>query len=277
MPEPRPTPPAILTYSQSSLQDYADCPRRFQLRYLDRLKWPGVETEPALENEKRQVEGQLFHRLVQQHLVGIPAERLEKLANTPDLSRWWDAYLHHRPELTGYTLYPELSLSAPVGGTRLMAKFDLVAIHPDGKALIYDWKTYQKRTRDEWLAARWQTRVYRSLLVQAGSHLNGGRPILPESIEMVYWFANYPDDPARFAYTSAQFKRDWSAISRIVEEIAASGSFPMTEDDSRCRFCPYRSYCDRGVVAGDLGDIEAEAELDEVFDINFEQIGEIEF
>ncbi len=281
MPDSRPNPPlAFFTYSQSSLQDYADCPRRFQLRYLDQLKWPGVETEPALENEKRQLEGQVFHRLVQQHLVGIPAERLGKLANTPDLSRWWENYLGdaNLQSLKDFgNLYPELSLSAPVSGTRLMAKFDLVAVNPDGKALIYDWKTYQKRTRDEWLAARWQTRVYRSLLVQAGSHLNGGRPILPEKVEMVYWFANYPDDPARFVYTSAQFKRDWSAITRIVDEIAASGEFPMTEDDSRCRFCPYRSYCDRGVAAGDLGDIEAEAEPDEVFDINFEQIGEIEF
>ncbi|MEW5828170.1 MAG: PD-(D/E)XK nuclease family protein, partial [Chloroflexota bacterium] len=98
MPDARPNrPPDLLTYSQSSLQDYADCPRRFQLRYLDRLKWPGVETEPALENEMRQLEGQVFHRLVQQHLVGIPAGRLEKLANTPNLSRWWDNYLQHRP------------------------------------------------------------------------------------------------------------------------------------------------------------------------------------
>ncbi|NCT22292.1 PD-(D/E)XK nuclease family protein, partial [bacterium] len=58
------------TFSQSSLQDYADCPRRFQLRYIEQLAWPAVETEPALENERRQQEGLLFHRLAQQHLIG---------------------------------------------------------------------------------------------------------------------------------------------------------------------------------------------------------------
>src|SRR5215213_6046604 len=66
----------LTTLSQSSLQDYMDCARRFKLRYLDRLSYPAVETEPTLENEKHQQEGEYFHRLVQQHLIGIPAERI---------------------------------------------------------------------------------------------------------------------------------------------------------------------------------------------------------
>ena len=74
--------PASFNFSQSSLQDYFDCPRRFQLRYIEHLIWPAVETEPVLENERRQQEGQLFHRMVQQHLVGLPVEKLTRLANS---------------------------------------------------------------------------------------------------------------------------------------------------------------------------------------------------
>src|SRR5512147_1473821 len=85
--------PEGFLFSQSSLQDYADCPRRFQLRYIERLAWPAVESEPALENERRQQDGQLFHRMVQQQRVGLPVERLAPLANTPDLQRWWENYL----------------------------------------------------------------------------------------------------------------------------------------------------------------------------------------
>jgi hypothetical protein len=59
-------------FSQTSLQDYSDCRLRFQLRYLEKMEWPAVEMEPALENERRQMEGQYFHRLVQQHTLGIP-------------------------------------------------------------------------------------------------------------------------------------------------------------------------------------------------------------
>ena len=86
-------PEQLTTLSQSSLQDYHDCPRRFELRYLQRLAYPAIETEPALENEKHQKEGEYFHRLVQQHLIGIPAEQINKLANTENLQRWWGNYL----------------------------------------------------------------------------------------------------------------------------------------------------------------------------------------
>src|SRR5512138_2936060 len=108
----------LTTLSQSSLQDYMDCAQRFKLRYLDRLSYPAVETEPALENEKHQKEGEYFHRLVQQHLIGIPAEQVGKLANTVNLQRWWENYmsasdLEGLKDLQG--LYPEITLSAPLG------------------------------------------------------------------------------------------------------------------------------------------------------------------
>ena len=80
-------------FSQTSLQDYSDCRLRFQLRYLEKMEWPAVEMEPALENERRQMEGQYFHRLVQQHTLGIPAESLTGLLPHPILQRWWNNYL----------------------------------------------------------------------------------------------------------------------------------------------------------------------------------------
>ena len=269
----------LTTLSQSSLQDYVDCAQRFKLRYLDRLSYPAVETEPALENEKHQQEGEYFHRLVQQHLIGIPAEQIARFANTPNLQRWWENFQNAK-DLTGFEnlsgLYPEATLSAPLGKYRLLAKYDLIAIQ-DGKATIYDWKTYRKRPRNEWLAARMQTRVYRALLVQAGAHLNNGKPFEPEQIEMIYWFADFPEEPARFPYTTAQFKRDWDLLVKLSEEVATVSSYPLTEDRQKCAFCTYRSYCERGIRAGDIEQAEAEMEAEELFDVNFEQIGEIAF
>lgn len=280
----------LTTLSQSSLQDYVDCARRFQLRYIERLSYPAVESEPALENEKHLQEGEYFHRLVQQHLIGIPSEQISKLANTPNLQRWWENFLNDK-DLRGLReappkqseegrdlggLYPEATLSAPLGNYRLVAKYDLIAI-ADGKAVIYDWKTYRRRPRNEWLSARMQTRVYRALLVHAGAHLNGGQPFTPEQVEMVYWFSDFPDDPARFAYTSTGYKRDWDTLVKLAEEIHNASSYPLTDDRAKCSYCPYRSYCDRGVSAGDLDQAEAETEAEELFDVNFEQIGEIAF
>jgi len=273
-------PNSFTTLSQSSLQDYVDCPRRFQLRYVDRLSYPAIESEPTLENEKHQQEGEYFHRLVQQYLIGIPAEQISKMANTPNLQRWWENFLTSKDltgfkNLSGLTL-PEATLSAPLGGFRLLAKYDLIAI-AQNKVTIYDWKTYRKRPRNEFLAARMQTRVYRALLVHAGAHLNNGQPFEPEQIEMVYWFSDFPNDPARFTYTSTQYKRDWDTLLKLSDEIKSASSYPLTDDRTKCSYCPYRSYCERGVRAGDIDQAETEMEAEELFDVNFEQIGEIAF
>ncbi|MGB8212611.1 MAG: PD-(D/E)XK nuclease family protein [Anaerolineales bacterium] len=279
--------PPSFTFSQSSLQDYMDCPRRFQLRYIEHLAWPAVETEPVLEYEQSQQAGQLFHRMVQQHLVGLPVEKLTRLANSQDLSRWWENYLGYPFNIDGYTLFPELTLAAPIACTgntgtgathRLLAKYDLVAMLPGQKAIIFDWKTSHIRPKDEWMAARMQTRVYRALLVQAGATLNGGAPILPGQVEMIYWYADFPSEPARFPYEAAQYKRDWDALTSIINEIGNHRHFPLTEAEKKCAYCPYRSYCNRGAQAGTS--YEAEAGLDAAaaeFNLNFEQVAEIEF
>jgi len=270
-------PPALplgFTFSQSSLQDYTDCPRRFQLRYLDQLKWPAVETEPALENERSRQEGQLFHRLLQQHRIGLPAEKLAPLASTPDLHRWWENYIGYDFKLSGFAQHTELTLSAPVGTHRLLAKYDLVAIGPGEKVLIFDWKTYHRRPRDEWMAARMQTRVYRALLVQAGAVLNSGQLFDPKRIEMIYWYADFPNEPVHFPYNATLSRHDWEALTGLINEITNHRHFPMTADEKKCAFCPYRSYCNRGIKAGEGEELEAELAG---LDINFEQVAEIEF
>jgi CRISPR/Cas system-associated exonuclease Cas4 (RecB family) len=272
--------PTPFTFSQSSLQDYVDCARRFQLRYMDQLNWPAVDTEPVVENERRQLEGQLFHRLVQQYLLGVPSENLSRMANTPNLERWWNNFMNWARDFRSLrdfgNLVMELTLSCPIGNHRLVAKYDLVAVQSN-KAIIYDWKTYAKRPRDEWMSARWQTRVYRALLVQAGAHLNNNNSFEPEQIEMIYWYADFSSEPTKFKYDENQFKRDWAVIEKVVNEISSAKEFLLTEDEKMCRFCIYRSYCNRGAQAGQIDEAEAEMDSEAVFDVNFEQIGEIEF
>src|SRR5258706_12679403 len=129
----------LTALSQSSLQDYVDCALRFQLRYIDRLSYPAIESEPTLENEKHQQEGEYFHRLAQQYLIGIPAEQISKLANTPNLQRWWENFLTSkdltglrppavmfRENLSGLTL-PEDNHSAPLVHFRFLTKYELIA------------------------------------------------------------------------------------------------------------------------------------------------------
>jgi len=83
--------PTDFQFSQGSLQDYVDCPRRFHLRYVQRLAWPAIDAEPALENERYLQQGAAFHRLAHQHALGIPADRLVVAGSgdDADIRRWW--------------------------------------------------------------------------------------------------------------------------------------------------------------------------------------------
>jgi len=277
--------PNDFQFSQASLQDYVDCPRRFQLRYLLRVDWPAIEAEPALESERHLQQGNAFHRLVHQHTLGIPEERLLDAVADEDLRRWWYNYLTLPPADLPATRYPEVVLSAPLGGYRLVAKYDLVAVDAGQRIKIVDWKTYRKRPRRKWLVERLQTRVYPYLLVQAGAHLNADRPLQPEQVEMIYWYAKFPETPERFRYDAAQFEADGVYLASLVEEIEGEverlgeADFPLTFHERRCDYCPYRSLCRRGAQAGAIEEIEEESDVSDDFDISLdlEQIAEIEY
>ena len=262
-----------MDFSQSSLQDYADCPRRFELRYLRRLEWPAIDAEPSLEVEARQEEGLEFHRLVHQYFVGISPQELEKTAQSSHVQGWWANFRTANLGLEGWRLRSELTLAAVLGAGRLVAKYDLIACQ-DGRAVIYDWKTWARRPSDEWLARRWQTRVYRALVVKAGAVLNGGRPFPANAVSMIYWFAEFPGEPAILRYDAAELENDWSAIQSLTAEIVARQSFPMTEDPHRCRYCVYRSYCARGEKAAHWQEPGDEASGERNQDVSWEDLGE---
>lgn len=268
--------PAEFVFSQTSLQDYADCARRFELRYLQRVRWPALQAEPALEHERHLRQGERFHHLVHQHQLGIPAEALGASIDDPVLRAWWEAYLAWPLADVPARRWPETALSAPLGEYRLMAKFDLLAVEPGGRAVIIDWKTSPHPPPRDWLAKRLQTRVYPLVLALAGADLTDGQPILPEQIEMVYW---YPVGSAvRFAYTAAQFEHDQAALLQMVEDIAQRAEFSLTPERKTCAFCTYRSLCDRGERAASVDALlDVEEDSADGLQIDLDQIAEIEF
>ena len=162
-----------------------------------------------------------------------------------------------------------------------MAKYDLLALQPGGAAVIVDWKTGERVPSLSAMQQRLQTVVYRYVLAQAGAHLYG-EPIPPERIRMDYVYVAQAGQRLSFDYSAAQLAQDEARLLAMVGDInravGAAAEFPLTEDERRCRFCTYRAFCDRG-EAGDLQDFEfdEDVEADEVFDLDFDQIAEIEF
>jgi hypothetical protein len=281
-------------FSATSLQDYAECPRRFQLRYLLEVAWPAPEAEPVGEQERYGRLARDFHRLAHQHLLGLPAETLSAMVYDADLERWWRAYLAYAVTLSGASVTPEIGLSTALAGYRLVAQYDAVVVGQaagPARFLIIDWKTYRQRPTRTWLAARLQTRVYPLVLVQAGAPLNGGDAIRSAQIEMRYWLAEYPTAPETFSYDEPAYQSDLDYVANLIAEIAGRAAsqggradvWPLTDDVRRCRFCNYRSLCRRGTVAGPLAEYlegEEAAGGDEPgpdFDLDWGQVQEIAY
>jgi CRISPR/Cas system-associated exonuclease Cas4 (RecB family) len=198
-----------------------------------------------------------------------------------EIGIWWRNYLEGGPPGLPPLRYPEIALTAPFGSYRLAARYDLIAVKPGRRAVIVDWKTSRRRPSTEQLRNRMQTRVYPYLLARAGTELNGGELFQPEQIEMVYWFAKFPARPVRFLYDDNHYHQDERDLDSLIHEIVR-GDFPLTADLHHCRFCPYRSLCDRGVKAGaikeDIQDQEVwEPEPSIELTLDLDQIAEIEF
>lgn len=264
---------ADFQFSQSSLQDYLTCKRRFQLKYIQRLAWPSVQIEPIGEAERQMRLGQSFHRMIHQYLIGL-GENVRSAE--PELGLWWANFLQSAPQGLGERLFPETTLTARAGGYRFMAKYDLIALGE--RCLIFDWKTAPKRPSRAWLQARIQTRLYRFLLARAGTSINSGLSPQPDAIEMIYWFANFPQEPERLLYDDDQYRADENFLMQMAGEITHKGEndFPLTTDQQACRFCGYRSLCDRGYEVGSLHNAQ-EWEDESAVIIAFEDIEELRF
>lgn len=274
-------------FSQGNLQDFVDCRRRFQLRYILRQAWPAVDSEPFIENERFRQQGQQFHQLAQGYFIGIPPEELARMIQDPELEVWWDNFISYFSGLNSsdewgeLEIYPEAVLSTSVGGLNLVAKFDLILVHPDDAITIYDWKTSRARPDVKILANKLQSQVYPYLLTQTGINHSQNVDANPHLVKMIYWFANFPDLPQVFEYSEARFREDGDALTGLVTLISRldENEFVLTPDEKKCRFCVYRSLCDRGTAAGILSDPDDINEFDPVdnIDIDFEQVDDIKF
>lgn len=278
--------PATFAFSQSSLQAYEDCARRFWLAYVQQLPWPAVEAAPVQDYERLMRLGANFHLLVERAEIGIDVAPLAATLEQP-LAGWFDAYQRHRPSdlpadfieiehVLSIPFVPPHAVSAADNGPsyRLAAKYDLIAAEPDGRVVIIDWKTTRRRTDPATLRQRLQTTVYPYVLVEASKGLPWG-PVQPEQVEMRYWFTAAPGQPIIFRYDSAQHDANHERLQRLLAEILAGrteADFPKVPDTEInrqrfCSYCIYRSRCNRGVTPGDL---EALSDTEDFFAVDVE-------
>ena len=215
--------------------------------------------------------GERFHRLVERTEHGMDADQVAVQAQgDEDLERWYAAYRHHRPanlpappeieQLLSVTMAVEAA--GAVQPVRLAAKYDLIAAEKDGPVIIIDWKTGKRPPPRFALQEKLQTLVYPFVLVEAAAPLAWG-PVRPEQVEMRYWLTAAPAAPISFRYDGAQHDRARRLLHQQIATILSGeneADFPKVEDTPAnrkrfCNFCVYRSRCNRGVNAGDVGEL----------------------
>ena len=120
-----------------------------------------------------------------------------------------------------------------------------------------------------------QTRVYPFVLATLATQPPFKISATPDQIEMHYWYPAFPETPIQFCFSQSQFIEDQHDLQKLVQEILHldEAGFTKTENETLCKFCRYRSLCDRGILAGERSETEElEQDSDSAFDIDFDQI-----
>ncbi len=236
-----------LSLSRSNVSSFLTCPRRFQLRTLERLAWPDL----ALDLKQRQAveQGQHFHLTLERYFSGLPID--ESAILDRQLLDWWRRFEQRGPTLPEGRRLPEIRLSVPIGSHFLIGRFDLVIIETRDSspyAHIFDWKTSRPRSESD-LQSDWQTRLYLAMMAQSGSALiEDGSLLQAGNITLTYWYTDEPNSPRRINYSQNQHDKNWSDICTIVDEIDSclqEDQWPLTDNWSHCRKCAYQAYCGR--------------------------------
>jgi hypothetical protein len=134
--------PAGFHFTQTRLQDFVECPRRFYLAHILNQRWPAPLAEPQSVVEQSIQRGARFHQMVERHQLGIPLETLQaSAAHDPTLATWLNRYQEIFPAFGAFEkTWPEVSLSTTVTNYSVLAKFDLIALRGDSVTVL-DWKT----------------------------------------------------------------------------------------------------------------------------------------
>lgn len=244
-------------FSANSLQDYLDCPRRFELKYILKQAWPALSSEPALQFEHHIALGNQFHQYVNQFISGVPLDPLLESIQDSDLQAWFRNFLDFYQRVPAVQKFSEFRLLTSLQQQPLIAVCDLIVISPEGDLSIYDWKTMQRIPKKEELAHRIQTLLYPFIVLQTASHFLTERFSTPEKIRLHYvYVAHTQDNVVEFPYSAEQHRQNQQYLENLIAEILnlQPGSFPCTPNERACAFCAYRSLCERGKLAGNFAE-----------------------
>lgn len=235
----------IWQISQSHLNLFATCPRKFQYIYIEQLLSPCVAQQSS-----NLALGNRFHRFMQQRELGLPTEAI--LAADQALHDSFQALANVAPNI----VYPQPNTSREAEHRRTLLKgnflltgiYDLL-ICQENQAQIIDWKTYPKPPNSKKIINSWQTRLYLYLLAETSAYP-------PDAIQFIYWFVHLTEKPQclTIQYNEEKHQATTQDLNKLLTKISQSWkqyqqtrkSFPQVEESKGyCLDCPFTLPCER--------------------------------
>jgi RecB family exonuclease len=263
--------------SATSIRDYLDCARRFQLRYILEQPWPAAKNEPMLEYELNRQRGAQFHRLLERYYLGVDAHTLSDMITDPIIRDWWQIHLDQQPVNVAASkrILPEKLFQAKLDDYALTAFLDLVVIDQNDTVTIIDWKTTQRPPDAHEWSNSIQTLVYLYVVGEKIATIQS-RPIPLSNIKMLYWFVTHPNQPVWINYGDAQHEQAKNKLSGLLQPLSGrlesetSAEWPKTSDVKKCKFCVYRSLCDRGIRPESTSEFD-ESEIEQFLNLDLDE------
>lgn len=238
--------PLLSAISQSHLNLWHSCQRRFQHYFLECLTAPA-----ATEQYKRLELGARFHLLMQQKELGL---EITDLANSDrNLQKWLLAFETNPPKVIMGDRYSEhrrtLELPItinPVGENHLNLTYIITVIYDllvlgNQSAQILDWKTHQHPQAIASLQVNWQTKLYLYVLAETSGYA-------PEQLSMSYWFAN-TGSAVTITYNNQQHQQTDQELREVLEAIAQAQQMQhfiqLPLNHQECHRCDFAYRCGR--------------------------------
>ncbi|MBR6088877.1 MAG: PD-(D/E)XK nuclease family protein [Anaerolineaceae bacterium] len=238
----------IRTITQTQISAFERCERFYFLKYIRNLVWP-VE----IVDRQRVRDGDDFHLLLRQLLLGFPKETLIFPSENPNVRRWIDTFLRKKPVGSADRVFAEKEVSCLFENVLFLGKFDALAIQDD-RLTIFDWKTGMGSPDTAQYLRAPQTRLYRFLAKSCAPRLleQPDTEIPAENIEMVYWFPEHPDRTIRLRYTKGAWEEDKTWLRTRVRQMLSENEqdYSVTEKTRRCGQCIYRTWCFPDIYTG---------------------------
>ncbi|MBA2454541.1 MAG: PD-(D/E)XK nuclease family protein [Chloroflexia bacterium] len=232
--------PIDFVASATALKCYEVCARKFQHRYLDHVPTAGPDAESAEQMQR----GELFHRLVLWHDLGLDTDVILQTADDPVLETQWAAYRSFGNTLgvDGSRVQHDQSLVARCGGFPVLAKVDALVVDPAGCVTIYDWKTTERPSPARFTDSH-QSKVYPYVVWEVLRRRPGVALTDPAQVRLIYWFPSQPEEPLEIPYSPGRLAAGSGWLDGLLSTIASDCEFHMTTDRTRCQKCEYIVHC----------------------------------